>query len=286
MGAYDGAEICELIGLFMLSQLKQFDSLIGGLYRDDGLIVTHLSPRETEIIKKTICEIFRKNYLSISIQANITTVDFLDVTLNLKDNTISPFRKPNDTPSYLNSSSNHPPSILKNIPIAVNKRLSELSSNKEIFDAAAPPYQEALKQSGFNFKLDYSPPPPKNSKRNRSRKILWFNPPYAANVSSNIGANFLKILDKVFTTDHPLHKIVNKNCIKVSYRCTPNLGAIISSHNMKLLNEDKVPQLNDKECNCRLKPGTECPLDGKCLTRNILWNKIYIKTMLKKHMWV
>ena len=74
MGAYDGAEICELIGLFMLSQLKQFDSLIGGLYRDDGLIVTNLSPRETEKIKKTICEIFRKNYLSISIQANLTTV--------------------------------------------------------------------------------------------------------------------------------------------------------------------------------------------------------------------
>ena len=38
MGSFDGAEICELIGLYLLDKLS---SLIGrknvGLYRDDGL---------------------------------------------------------------------------------------------------------------------------------------------------------------------------------------------------------------------------------------------------------
>ena len=40
MGAYDGAEICELVGIFMLSLLsKKYSSDNIGLYRDDGLSV-------------------------------------------------------------------------------------------------------------------------------------------------------------------------------------------------------------------------------------------------------
>ena len=40
MGAYDGAEICELVGIFMLSLLsKEYSSNNIGLYRDDGLSV-------------------------------------------------------------------------------------------------------------------------------------------------------------------------------------------------------------------------------------------------------
>ena len=44
---------------------------------------------------------------------------------------------------------------MKNIPLSVNDRLSRLSSSKEIFDAAAPAYQEALRKSGYEFKLEY-----------------------------------------------------------------------------------------------------------------------------------
>ena len=37
-GSYDGAEVCELAGLFMLNDLsKKFDKDNIGLYRDDGL---------------------------------------------------------------------------------------------------------------------------------------------------------------------------------------------------------------------------------------------------------
>ena len=40
MGAYDGAEICELVGIFMLSLLsKKYSSNNIVLYRDDGLSV-------------------------------------------------------------------------------------------------------------------------------------------------------------------------------------------------------------------------------------------------------
>ena len=42
MGSFDGAEICDLVGLFLLNQLatkfgKKFGNKFVGLYRDDGL---------------------------------------------------------------------------------------------------------------------------------------------------------------------------------------------------------------------------------------------------------
>ena len=51
MGSYDGAETCELVGSFLLSQLQNLDVNIG-LYRDDGLAISNAAPRDTENIKK------------------------------------------------------------------------------------------------------------------------------------------------------------------------------------------------------------------------------------------
>ena len=40
MGSYDGAEICELVGLFILNNLaERFGKESVGLYRDDGLLI-------------------------------------------------------------------------------------------------------------------------------------------------------------------------------------------------------------------------------------------------------
>ena len=57
MGSYDGAETCELVGSFLLSQLQHLDVNIG-LYRDDGLAISNAAPRDTENIKKEICHVF------------------------------------------------------------------------------------------------------------------------------------------------------------------------------------------------------------------------------------
>ena len=50
----------------------------------------------------------------------------------------------------------------------------------------------------------------------------------------------------------------------MSYRTTPNISRIISSHNKKILE----PVTQNRTCNCRQ---TECPLDGNCLLRNIVY---------------
>jgi len=59
MSSFDGAETCELVGLYLLSQLNELDINLG-LYRDDGLAVCNKSARRTEIIKKEICKIFQE----------------------------------------------------------------------------------------------------------------------------------------------------------------------------------------------------------------------------------
>ena len=75
-------------------------------------------------------------------------VNYLDVTLNLNDGSFRPYYKPNDEITYIHAESNHPPSIIKQLPISVEKRLSDLSSSKKIFDETAPIYQKALRKSG------------------------------------------------------------------------------------------------------------------------------------------
>ena len=157
MGSNDSAEISDLCGLYLLSLLSPL-KINPGLYRDDGLIASKLTPRQNENLKKKICKIFKDEGLRITIEANINVVNFLDVTFDTSRDIFKPFMKPNDTPIYVNKESNHPPSILKNIPQAVNDRLSRISANEKLFEEAASSYQRALNDSGFNHTLKFNPP--------------------------------------------------------------------------------------------------------------------------------
>ena len=189
--------------------------------------------------------------------------------LNVKDGTYKPYRKPNNDPVYINCLSNHPPNIIREIPKSINKSISEISSNENIFNNATTLYENALKASGFNEKLSYITPTTRNEdeeeKRQRKRKIIWFNPPYSANVKTNIGRIFFKLLNKHFPKQNPLHKIFNHNTVKISYSCMRNISSIISSHNKVLLSEKDVVY----GCNCRKK--NTCPLENKCLTPKVVY---------------
>ena len=121
----------------MLFQLKEIDVNLG-LYRDDGLGALTKRPQVVDRVKKQICEIFRRNGLKISVEANLKSVEFLDVKMDLPTNSYKPYIKPNNLIQYVHSDSNHPPAILKNIPLSINKRLSSLSSSEEMFNEIAP----------------------------------------------------------------------------------------------------------------------------------------------------
>jgi hypothetical protein len=273
MGSFDGAEACELIGCFILAKLNKKYGKSIGLYRDDGLAVLNESPQKIEKIKKDICATFKEYDLKITIEANKKIVNFLDVTFDLNIDCFKPYNKPNNIPQYVHCNSNHPQNIIKNLPIGINKRLSEISANEKVFTEATPIYQKALQESGYKHQLKYIPTPHNsNKKRNRSRNIIWYNPPYDLNVETNIGKEFFKILHGSFHEKHCLHKIFNKNNVKLSYSCMPNMKNIIDSKNKQKnvkQNTENNETNNSKKCNCRNKK--DCPLKGQCLEKSIIY---------------
>ena len=145
MGCFDGAEVCKLVGTYILNQFKDTcqDHSIG-LYRDDGLaVVKGLSGPEIQRMEKRVIKTFKDGGLKITIKGNLKIVNFLDMTFNLHKNTYKPYRKPDNQSVYINVNSNHPPTIIRELPKSIGKRLSELLCNKEIFEKTIPPYSDA-----------------------------------------------------------------------------------------------------------------------------------------------
>ena len=171
-------------------------------------------------------------------------------------------------------SSNHPPELLKKLPTSIRELLSRNSSNKQIFDSVKPEYEEALKNSGYQAFLEYIEAKVDNienntSKMQRKRKMIWFNPPLNKSVTTNVGRKFLNLVEKHFPKEHILHKIFNKNTLKISYSCSQNMTQIINSHNRKVKQPKKEESLS---CNCR--QNSDCPMDDKCRTMNTVYKNI------------
>ena len=129
------------------------------------------------------------------------------------------------------------------------------------------PYQTALQKSGYSGKLTFNEQQKQNGehkKRQRSRNITWFNPPFSENVSTNLGRKFFNLLDRCFPPGHKLHKLLNRNTVKLSYCCMPNVKQIITAHNRSILRKAEPRKPDEKTCNCKVK--LDCPLQGKnCL---------------------
>ena len=205
--------------------------------RDNGLAVfKNKSGPESEKIKKSIQAIFRENEFKTATQSNLKVVDYLDVTFNLIDSSYRPFNKTNNEINYIHRQSNHPPSIIKQLPLSVERRLSKLSSNEKIFNDSIPNYQEALIKAGYNHKLTNQKHDQKrDNSQQRKRQIICSKPPYSKNVTTNVGTFFLSLIDKHFPPHHKLHKLFNRNNVKISYSSLPNIKSIIKEHNRKIL---------------------------------------------------
>ena len=101
---------------------------------------------------------------------------FLDVTFNFARKKCFLSRKANNTPIYINSFSNHPPTIIKQLPKMIKKRISDLSCNKEEFDKVKSIYETALKDSGHFTSMSFNNSNTQNVRKNRNREVIWFNP--------------------------------------------------------------------------------------------------------------
>ena len=148
---------------------------------------------------------------------------------------------------------------------SISRRFSDLSYGQAEFDKATPIYNEPFKSSGFLQSLPYIKPK-QHSKKNRPRNIIWLSPLFRKTVKTNVGKQFLSLIGKHFTVNNPLRRIFNRGTIKVNYSCMQNMKCIINNHNSKIQRNTEAPE---KNCSCRVKPN--CPLDGACLTRNLVY---------------
>ena len=72
------------------------------------------------------------------------------------------------------------PCIYKDDALAIMKNKSaRLADKTQTFLETTPIYQNALRHSNFDHKLDYTKQRPENPRRNRQRNIIWFNPSFS-----------------------------------------------------------------------------------------------------------
>ena len=86
MGSYNGAEICKLVGLYILSILGKIYGIQNVcLNQDGGLACLHIiSGSASDKIRKDIIRTFRENFgVKATITTNVKTGNFLDVTFDL-----------------------------------------------------------------------------------------------------------------------------------------------------------------------------------------------------------
>lgn len=87
-------------------------------------------------------------------------------------------------------------------------------------------------------------------------------------MATNVGQTFLKILDEEFRQNQVFHKIFNRNTVKISYSCMPNLEKTIDGNNRSiLLKTTTKPGL--RTCNCRIP--TDCPVAGNFLKSSVVY---------------
>ena len=139
-------------------------------------------------IEKATNRIFKNNNLKISIEQ---IVNFLDTTL-ATDGSVKPYKMTNSNIIYyVNRASNHPRSILRNIPKSIQKRLSSISISteefmgaKEGFMGAKEDYQNALQDADYSDKLTCKPIQNTSSqkKKNWNRRTIGSNPTFSKNV--------------------------------------------------------------------------------------------------------
>ena len=182
MGSFHGTETCELVGLCIKSKLEnKIPKSNFGLYQDNGLsLLRSLSGQLTDKVRKNIIGVFKDISFSLEVETNLKEVDFLDVSLNLRNGTYRPYKKPNDILLYVHSLLNHPPNVIKQIPNFIQERLS----NEEIFNTAKCGYEDALKKSEFKVDFKYT-----KNQRHRSPIIIWFNSTFNKAVSTNVASS-------------------------------------------------------------------------------------------------
>ena len=101
------------------------------------------------------------------------------------------------------------------------------------------------------------------------------------NLETNVGRQFLKLMDISFPPCNTLKKIFTRQTVKIGYKCMPNMETAIVRHNCKVLSEDVKTH---QPLGCKCDGGVaSCPFQGKCqLTGVCLWSLCKREHLRKK----
>ena len=168
----------SLNGLNELSKKFGKDNI--GLYRDDGLsgFKNHNS-HQNDKVRKEMVDLFKQPHLNLEIKSNLKIADDLDIRFDLTTRLFKPYSKTSNVPRYVDAKSNHPPSIQKEIPKSISKRITSNSCNEQVFNAAALFYNDILDKCGYSERLAFKKEQCTHEIRNRGRNIIWYNPPFS-----------------------------------------------------------------------------------------------------------
>ena len=152
----------------------------------------------------------------------------------------------------------------------MHRRICSLSKSCEVYEQSRKVYDEVLTTSGHKKMKEYRDSAVNvKKKRTRKKRVTYFHPPFCSSVETKLGKRFLELVDRCFPVGHPLHAVCNRSTLKISYSCLPNMKAIIQRHNDMILESGTQTVANERTCNCRR--GVKCPLQGKCLIRNVIY---------------
>ena len=100
------------------------------LYRDDGLAAVEGNARHLDNLRKELHALFKKLGLKITWEVYSKKSCFLDILFDLETETFKPYCKQNFKVNYVCKGSNHPPNVIRNLPLNINRRLQNISSNE------------------------------------------------------------------------------------------------------------------------------------------------------------
>ena len=125
MGSFDGAELPELLGLYILHILgEKYGEHRIGLYRDDGLACfRYTSGPQADGINKFYKDFGGRFW---SCKTNLKGVN-----VQLTTGKYQPYNERDNNPLYINILFNHPPNIIKNLPGNISKRINTLSADEK-----------------------------------------------------------------------------------------------------------------------------------------------------------
>ncbi|CAL8131846.1 unnamed protein product [Orchesella dallaii] len=124
MGNNASVSIANTTASLELEKLWQKEMIFRGRFIDDILSILDITDLQ-ESVESYISRTFQHNFLKFTYEFSLSSVSFLDLNVELRDNKIvtSLYKKPMSRHEYLHYSSSHPKHILRSLPYSCGLRV-------------------------------------------------------------------------------------------------------------------------------------------------------------------